>query len=317
LLTSRQKPILLSQKYLFKKLTVNIMNYLIALSVPFLWGTSYAVIGMYLTDIPAPWLALLRALPAGLILLALKPKRCTLPNSQMLLISLGNIALFFPLLMCAIYLLPGSVAGTLGATFPLVMMLFNWLIYKVKPNAKSLLCAILGLVGVAMLLNPSVDVNPLGVIAAFSAISIMSITSIWMKRLVIDDVLNVSAWQLITGGILMLPFAYLYSGPLELPTIDMLPGLIWLIGLNTAYGYWAWVRSLKLLGTETMGIFSLLNPLVAVLLGVYLMGEHLDALQNIAIVLIFSALLFSTPASTKMLRYLVKTFPQRRSKHGC
>jgi len=282
------------------------MNYLIALSVPFLWGTSYAVIGSYLTDIPAPWLALLRALPAGIILLALKPKRCTLPLSQMLLISLGNIALFFPLLMCAIYLLPGSVAGTLGATFPLVMMLFNWLIYKVKPNITSLACAIVGLIGVTMLLNPNTDVNPLGVLAAFSAISIMSITSIWMKRLVISDVLNVSAWQLITGGMLMLPFAYLQSGPLEPPSLEMWPALIWLIGLNTAYGYWAWVRSLKLLGTETMGVFSLLNPMVAVLLGVLLMGEHLDSLQNIAIILIFAALLLATPASNTIAKYLLK-----------
>jgi len=282
------------------------MNYLIALSVPFLWGTSYAVIGSYLTDIPAPWLALLRALPAGIILLALKPKRCTLPLSQMLLISLGNIALFFPLLMCAIYLLPGSDAGTLGATFPLVMMLFNWLIYKVKPNITRLACAIVGLIGVTMLLNPNTDVNPLGVLAAFSAISIMSITSIWMKRLVISDVLNVSAWQLITGGMLMLPFAYLQSGPLEPPSLEMWPALIWLIGLNTAYGYWAWVRSLKLLGTETMGVFSLLNPMVAVLLGVLLMGEHLDSLQNIAIILIFAALLLATPASNTIAKYLLK-----------
>ncbi|NQZ30289.1 MAG: EamA family transporter [Oceanospirillaceae bacterium] len=270
------------------------MNYLIALSVPILWGTSYAVIGLYLTDIPAPWLALLRALPAGLLLLMLRPRRFSLPFTSMVLISLGNIALFFPLLMTAIYLLPGSVAGTLGATFPLVMMLFNWLIYKVKPNPRKLLCALVGLVGVTLLLNPEANVNYWGVLAAFGAISVMSITSIWMKRLVINDILNVSAWQLIIGGTLMLPFVYWHSGPLPVPGADTWVGLAWLIILNTAYGYWAWVRSLKLLGTETMGIFSLLNPLVAVLLGVFLVGEHLDTKQLYAITLIFAALLLSS-----------------------
>ena len=277
------------------------MNYIIALSVPILWGTSYAVIGIYLTDIPAPWLALLRALPAGLLLLMLKPKLYSLPLSQLVLISLGNIALFFPLLMTAIYLLPGSVAGTLGATFPLVMMLFNWLIYKVTPNPIKLLSALIGLIGVALLLNPEANVNGWGVLAAFGAISTMSITSIWMKRLVINDILNVSAWQLIIGGLLMLPFVYLHSGPLSLPAPDAWIGLAWLIICNTAYGYWAWVRSLKLLGTETMGVFSLLNPLVAVLLGVFLVGEHLDSKQIYAIIIIFSALLLATSGAKKSM----------------
>ncbi|MEM5529787.1 EamA family transporter [Gammaproteobacteria bacterium AS21] len=271
------------------------MNYLIAISVPILWGTSYAIIGSYLLDIPPFWLAVLRALPAGLLLLLLKPKLITLPFKHMMFISLGNIALFFPLLITAIYLLPGSVAGTLGATFPLVMMFFNWLIYKVVPRLKILISAVIGLIGVCFLLNPNADVNLWGVLAAFAAISVMSITSIAMKRLIINDVMNVSAWQLIIGGLLMIPFAYTVAGPFIIPATQAWPGLLWLIVLNTSYGYWAWVRSVKTLGTETMGILSLLNPLVAVVLGLYVMQEALDSLQISGIVLIFSALLMLMP----------------------
>jgi probable blue pigment (indigoidine) exporter len=271
------------------------MKYLIAMSVPILWGTSYAIIGLFLIDIPAPWLAVWRALPAGLLLLSLKPILCSLSKREMLLISLGNIALFFPLLMTAIYLLPGSVAGTLGATFPLVMMFFNWVIYKVVPSVKYIISALIGLFGVTLLLNPSSDINIWGVIAAFSAISIMSITSIWMKRLIIDDVLSVAAWQLTIGGVLMLPFAYITAGAFTIPSIQAWPGLAWLVIINTAYGYWAWVRSLKLLGTEVMGILSLLNPLIAVLLGVFLMSEKLDPLQFAGICFIFLALLMLMP----------------------
>ena len=285
------------------------MQYLIAMSVPILWGTSYAIIGLFLIDIPAPWLAVWRALPAGLLLLLLRPTFCSLSKREMLLISLGNIALFFPLLMTAIYLLPGSVAGTLGATFPLVMMFFNWVIYKVVPSVKLIISALIGLFGVVLLLNPSSDINIWGVVAAFSAISIMSITSIWMKRLVIDDVLNVAAWQLTIGGVLMLPFAYLTAGAFTLPDTQAWPGLVWLVVINTAYGYWAWVRSLKLLGTEVMGILSLLNPLIAVLLGVYLMSEKLDPLQFTGIAFVFCALLMLMP-----IRKLLGKKP--RSKFG-
>jgi len=283
------------------------MNYLIALSVPLLWGTSYALIGLYLLDIPAPWLAVWRALPAGILLFMLRPKSISLPKSQMLLISLGNIAVFFPLLITAIYLLPGSVAGTLGATFPLVMMLFNWLIYKVVPQLKFVLSALIGLFGVTLLLNPDADVNLWGVAAAFAAISSMSVTSVWMRRLVIDDVLNVSAWQLMIGGALMIPFATYSAGAFSMPSSDTWPALIWLVVLNTAYGYWAWVRSLKMFGTDTMGIFSLLNPLMAVLLGVFLMQEQLDNLQILGISLIFTALLMPTTAFKQAAALILPT----------
>lgn len=270
------------------------MNYLIALSVPILWGTSYAIIGTFLTEIPSQWLAVWRALPAGILLFLLRPKLMVLPWRQMLLISLGNITLFFPLLMTAIYLLPGSVAGTLGATFPLIMMLFNWLIFNVKPKMTMLICAAIGIFGVSLLLNPSVDVNLYGVYSAFAAISVMSLTSIWIKKINITDIINVSAWQLILGGLLLIPFAWLTAGPFQLPTSHAAPGLIWLICLNTAYGYWAWVRSVKQLGTELMGLFSLLNPMTAVALGVFLMGEVLDSLQQLGILLVLIALIAPT-----------------------
>lgn len=44
----------------------------------------------------------------------------------MLAISLCNISFFFVLLFIAAHRLPGSVAGTLGATLPLMVLLLQW-----------------------------------------------------------------------------------------------------------------------------------------------------------------------------------------------
>ena len=49
------------------------MNILLAMIPAFFWGTTYAVTQYTLTDWPPLLLGALRALPAGLLLLLLKP----------------------------------------------------------------------------------------------------------------------------------------------------------------------------------------------------------------------------------------------------
>nr|WP_269808958.1 EamA family transporter [Enterovibrio nigricans] len=48
-------------------------NYVLAALVPILWGSTYAAVSIYLQDLSPFWVAVWRALPAGLVLLLLKP----------------------------------------------------------------------------------------------------------------------------------------------------------------------------------------------------------------------------------------------------
>lgn len=94
------------------------MPLLIALLAPLLWGSTYAVVSLYLTDYSPYWVAVWRALPAGILLLLLHPRRPPLTWSRQFLLAFCNITAFFALLFVAAYRLPGAVAGTLGATLP-------------------------------------------------------------------------------------------------------------------------------------------------------------------------------------------------------
>ena len=81
------------------------MNIFLAMIPAFFWGTTYAMTQFTLPDWPPLLLGAIRALPAGLLLLALKP---SLPNKTdwPVLIKLGaiNIALFFSLIFICFYL---------------------------------------------------------------------------------------------------------------------------------------------------------------------------------------------------------------------
>ena len=91
---------------------------------PAIWGATYLVTTEFLPEGIPITVALLRAMPAGLLLLLVLRK---LPPWRFLpkLLVLGglNFTLFFICLFVAAYRLPGGVAATLGATQPLIILL--------------------------------------------------------------------------------------------------------------------------------------------------------------------------------------------------
>ena len=89
---------------------------------PVLWGTTYLVTTELLPEGRPLLVAALRALPAGLLLLAVTRR---LPSGgwwwRSAVLGALNIGVFFALLFVAAYRLPGGVAATLGAVQPLVV----------------------------------------------------------------------------------------------------------------------------------------------------------------------------------------------------
>ncbi|RRA90969.1 DMT family transporter [Aeromonas veronii] len=288
------------------------MPMLISLLAPLLWGSTYAVVSLYLTDYSPYWVAVWRALPAGLLLLLLHPRMPPLPWGKQFLLAFCNIAAFFALLFVAAFRLPGAVAGTLGATLPLVLMLLAWLQDGTRPSLKWLLLGLMGLAGVLLLLNPSANLDPVGVACAMLATVLIGQSSRWMRHWPVNDLLALTAWQLLLGGLMLIPLAWWLAGQMPLPDPASAPGLLWLILLNTALGYWAWLWGLKHHGPEVMGMLALTNPMMAVSLGVLMVGETLDVSQWIGIgVILLSLFLMKLPA-----RPFFKRWQARRASTG-
>lgn len=267
------------------------MPYLIALIAPLTWGSTYALVSLSLEGLSPFWVACWRALPAGLLLVLLRPRLPELAWPKLLLLAFCNIAAFFTLLFIGAYRLPGAVAGTLGATLPLILLLLAWLIDGSRPTLRWLLLALLGLCGVLLLLNPSTRLDPVGVAAALGAALLIGLSARWMQGWSVGDLLSLTGWQLLLGGVMLIPIAWTLSGPMPLPTAHALPGLAYLVLVNTALAYWAWLWGLRRLGAQVMSMLALTNPIVAVSLGVLLVGETLGPMQWSGIALILLSLL--------------------------
>ena len=112
---------------------------------PIAWGSGYYVTEAYLPPNRPLFGAMVRALPFGLLLLALRPG---LPRGvwwwRSLVLGTLNIGAFFVLIFVAAYRLPGGLAATLTATAPIMVMLVAWLLIGERPRVASLAGAVVG-----------------------------------------------------------------------------------------------------------------------------------------------------------------------------
>lgn len=248
---------------------------------PCLWGSTYIVFTQTLpTDHPL-LVGALRALPAGLLLMALGPG---LPPRDKLVplavLGLANIGLFFGLLFVSASRLPGGVAATVMSVQPLVVAFLAWPMLGRRPRPGQIAAAVAGVLGVGLLLlDPTARLDAIGIGAALAAAVSMAVGTVLIDRWGrLGSPLALAAWQLALGGLVLLPVALTVEGMPPLPTGLNAAGLGYLVLIGTALPYWLWVRGITVMGAD-MAFLGLLSPLVATLLGAALLGQWFGPVQ--------------------------------------
>ena len=177
---------------------------------PAIWGSTYLVTTELLPQ-GHPWtVALLRALPAGLLLLLVVRQ---LPQGiwwfRVLILGALNFTIFWWLLFVAAYRLPGGVAATVGAIQPLIVILLARLLLGTAIRPLAVVAAIAGMTGVALLiLTPKAALDPIGIAAGLGgAVSMAAGTVLTRRWQPPVSPLTFTAWQLTAGGLLLLPDA--------------------------------------------------------------------------------------------------------------
>jgi drug/metabolite transporter (DMT)-like permease len=270
------------------------------------WGSTYLAIRVGVRDLPPLTMAGLRYLSAGLVLYPIalrtgaaglraadKPGRrewlgAALVGCLLLVVGNGGLSI-------GEQTLGSGFAAVLVATVPLWMVLFAWPIDRARPTRKAVAGLVIGLLGVAVLTGAGAGAqHPVGVAIVLGASCAWGLGSVLSHRLALPQrALVAAALEMIVGGVVLLIAAtvrgeYLDVEWSEVPSSAWL-ALLYLIGPGSLLAFTAYGYALSRLPLTTVSTYAYVNPVVAVVLGVAILGEHLTAHEAVGAALVVAS----------------------------
>lgn len=259
---------------------------------PIVWGSTYVVTTLWLPPDRPLTMALMRALPAGLLLLA-ATRRLPFGHwwGRVAVLGALNFAIFWACLFVSAYRLPGGVAATVGAIQPLLVIGLQRVVTGAPVRPRNVVVGIVGMGGVALLvMTPAARLDPIGIVAALGGAASMALGTVltrhWHPPV---PPLTFTAWQLVAGGILILPIALLTEPPLPALGLANVLAIAYLGLIGAALTYFFWFRGIGRLEPTLVAPLGFLSPMTAVILGFVVLGQSLSIPQMAGMVLVLGS----------------------------
>jgi drug/metabolite transporter (DMT)-like permease len=285
-------------------------TYLQLFTVYIVWGSTFLGVRYALDELPPLMTSTLRFLVGGIILLIFNafqnnPK----PTAQqwrsalwvgVLLSGIGNCVVAY-----ALGFMPTGFVALLTAMLPAWIVGLDYFFFsKQKPSNLTILGLITGLVGMVVLINPfqSLDTQTLSlwpsllVLAGGFAWAWGSLQTAYLSMP--PTITQTMAIQMLGGGI----FALIASLCLEPNAIDAVLqmsaktywALAYLIFIGSFLGYSAYIWLLQNAPPSLTATYAYVNPVVAIVLGWWFLGETLSSQSIIASVIILIGVMLIT-----------------------
>jgi drug/metabolite transporter (DMT)-like permease len=269
-----------------------------------IWGVPYLFIKIAVDGgAPPAGVAFARVALAALVLLALAARAGTLGalRGQMRWVAvfgIVEIAVPFPAIAFAEQRIPSSLAAILIACAPLMIAVLSLRVAGAeRPNAIRLAGLVIGFAGVVALVGFDVSHRPgelPGVLAGLLAAAGYAVGPLVLKRhlVALDPRATMGASLAVAAAALALPAAL--TLPAHRPSGGALASIAVLGLLCTALAFVIYNRLVAEAGPARASVITYLNPVVAVALGVTLLGEQPDAGTVAGLLLVLAGSWLST-----------------------
>ncbi len=237
------------------------------------------------------WRLLLGAIPLFLVAgLRHTPLRITRRVFALALLAGAVFTLDLSLWHRAIHLVGAGMATILGNTQVFNTALLAWLIFREKPLRSFYLAAVLGLVGVSLLVGlgggialtgPYLVGIIFGLATGVAYACYLMVTRSLAKASERPPLLTLVAWITLLGAACSLVVCLTESDPFLPRSAETWLSLVGLGILVQAAGWWIITAGLPQVKGSTAGLLLLLQPVLATIWGRLLFGETL-ALQQLA-----------------------------------
>jgi drug/metabolite transporter (DMT)-like permease len=254
-----------------------------------IWGASFLFIELALSFLTPIGVAFWRtAFGALAMLVAMMIFRSKLPKTfdawkKLTIAGILMSSVPFVLFAYAQTQVTSALAAIINAVTPITTVIVILIAFRTeKLKAHVITGIVVGLVGVLIVLGAWQGFgsnNPLAILALLVAITLYGIGTPYVRKNITPLKLptEVSVFgQIGTAAITLLPF-YLLSGPLftSTPTFESVASIVTLGALGSGVAYLLYYKILEVVGSAIASSVTYITPVIAVILGVLLLGEEL------------------------------------------
>jgi probable blue pigment (indigoidine) exporter len=132
------------------------------------------------------------------------------------------------------------------------------------------------------------------------------------------------SWQLVAGGLALLPVAVLVEGAPPAIDVPAVLGYAWIAVVGTGLAYVCWFTGLRAMPAGAVSLIGLVNPVVGTALGVAFAAEAFGWVQAFGMALVLGGVLLGQrsarprrterPAEKVMERAAARPLAERRSE---
>lgn len=289
-----------------KKPNYRILILLAFFAIYVIWGSTYLLNKILVTELPPLYLASIRFLIAGvLIFIIARILKYELRISKRQFINTliaGFLFLVYGngVFVWALQYVDSGFGALLASTQPLFVLFLMKAMYGQKILPKAILGVFFGIIGMILLVNQqglSFNENSfIGIIMIFSCILCWSYASVFVSKheLPVNQFVS-AAYQMLSAGILLLLASFLFGETWISPAMWSLPAqvsMLLLIVFGSIVAFTSFNYLLKVVPPEKVATSAYVNPVIALLLGWYVLDEKISLQSVVAAFILLTGVYF-------------------------
>ena len=259
------------------------------------WGGCFVTIRWGLRDAPVLWFATLRALVAGVALLAVarvqrRPRPAGARQWSLVgQLAVTNASIGFAAMFASVNGLATGSAAVLTNAQPLLILLPAWWLYGERVTARTFLGLVVGFAGLVVVAVPGGGGS--GAWLSILAAAAITAGTLLSRRLDGIDVVQAAGWHFLIGGAVLAAVAGAVEG---VPRIDWTPrfvlSLAFLALVGSALAFWAWFTETLRSPLGQLAAWTFLAPVFGIVFGLVLAGERPGGWTVAGMVLVLASL---------------------------
>ncbi len=273
-----------------------------------IWGSTYLLNKISVTELPPFFLAGIRFFCASILIFSIaRVLKYSLKITKKQLLNSTFVGFLFlvygnGVFVWALKYVDSGFGALLASTQPLFVLLLMRLIDNKKMKPKSLIGVGLGIVGMYLLVSQKEMVTNedtlLGIFMIFTCVLGWSYGSVFVAKADVPKNYFVSTgYQMLIAGVILLATSLLFKEPWVSPvhwSSKVQLAMLALITVGSIGAFTAFNYLLKQVSTEKVATSAYINPIIAMLLGWYVLDETLSVQSIIAAAILLTGVYFIT-----------------------